>query len=266
MYQFRKVANQTTTTGLGFDLSMSPVAPQYYAATPLKAMVLAQSTDGGLFHGSSVSSDGYTKYVDRVTMMCNSATPLPIAVCFMDYLLYYPNVDEGSTDYQSMDNTNGLTRYADGNGVRMMCVSQGARVGGQQFYVTYTNQDGVSGRVTPNITMNTGVPNGNIISSGRNVNGTSGLFIPFQDGDTGVQSVDGVTMVGSDSGLFAIVLVKPLFNTVIQEAGCVREKHLLVTNSRLAEIKADAYLNMVVIPNGSLSSVIVSGDLSFVWG
>lgn len=266
IYQYRKVANQTTTTGLGFDLSMSPVAPQYYAATPLKATTLSQSADGGLFHGASVTSDGFTKYLDRWMITVNSSTPLPIPVWLLDYLLYYPFVDEGSTDLQTMDNTNVLTRYTDGEGVRIMCVSQGSRVGGQQFYVTYTNQDGVGGRVTPNVVMNTGTPNGNIITTDRATNLSSGLFLPLQGGDTGVRSVEGVTMLGSDSGLFAIVLVKPLVSSFVHETSCVHEKNMLITENRLIEIKPDAYLNMVCIPQNSLSAIVVSGDLSFVWG
>ena len=57
---FRKQATQTTSSGIWFDLSMSPgnPVPNYYigaagAFTPLK-----RSTDGGLDHGPSVGQFG----------------------------------------------------------------------------------------------------------------------------------------------------------------------------------------------------------------
>jgi len=52
-YGWRKVPTQTTGSGIWFDLSMSPGNPvaNFYAAAPIESKALAQSTDGGFFHG-----------------------------------------------------------------------------------------------------------------------------------------------------------------------------------------------------------------------
>ena len=72
-----------------------------------------------------------------------------------DYLLFYPQVDMDSVDPQAMDNTVTLPRYESGDGVRMFVVAQYPYIGGVGFSITYTNQVGVTGRTTGNITMNT---------------------------------------------------------------------------------------------------------------
>jgi len=66
----------------------------------------------------------------------------------LDYLLYYPSIDDGTLDEQVMDNTVTLPRYTDGKGVQMMAITTGVRTGGQTFQVKYTNSDGVAGRLS----------------------------------------------------------------------------------------------------------------------
>lgn len=264
-YTWRKVPNQISTQGIWFDLSMSagmPV-PQYYAATPLTATVMSFSSDRGIFHGYDVAPD--TKYLRMTVAQTATATALPMDMYLLDYLMYYPFVDEGTTDPQDMDNTNTLTRYTDGVGVQVMAVSQGSRTGGQQFNITYTNSDGVSGRVSPNVTMNTATANGSIITSATATSFSSGPFIPLQEGDTGVRSIEQVTMLGPDVGLFALVLVKPLAQTQIREITAVNEKDYLLQGGVCPEIKNDAYLNWICLPNGSLSGSVVYGDLKVLW-
>ena len=130
---WRKSPSQASTAGVWFDLSMSPgnPAPQYYAASPLVAKTLTQSGDGGLFHGGAVSPA--SKHLSRVTALTSTATALPMPMILCDYLLFYPFVDEGSTDEQLMDNTTTLPRYTDGEGVQVMAVSVAGRTGGVWF-------------------------------------------------------------------------------------------------------------------------------------
>jgi len=140
-YTWRKSPTQTTTQGIWFDLSMSPGNPipkYWFDNTPLKAQVVAQSTDGGLFHGSNVSPK--SKYLRELMAFCVTATALPMPMILCDYLLYYPTIDDSITDPQTMDNTNVLTRYTNGNGVQMIAISDATRTGGQTFTVTYFHQ------------------------------------------------------------------------------------------------------------------------------
>lgn len=264
-YIFHKVPNQVTTQGIWFDLSMSAgnPGPQYYAATPLTATVMSYSSDKGIFHGYDVSP--YTKYLAVTSIQTATATGLPMPLYLLDYLMYYPFIDEGTTDQQDLDNTNVLTRYTDGDGVQVMAVSQGSRTGGQSFFITYTNQDGVSGRTSQTVIETTAAANGTLVTSARATAGNVSPFIPLQEGDTGVRSIESVTMLGLDVGLFALVLVKPLAMTQLREITAPTEKYYHLEGGILPEIKNDAYLNWICNPNGSLSGSIIRGDLKTVW-
>ena len=133
---WRKSPTQVTTQGIWFDLSMSPGSPvpNYYAAAPLIATLLSRSTDGGLNHGGNVSSS--YKVLRRLSALATVATALPMPMILLDYLLFYTFVDEGVTDVQTMTNTNTLTRYTDGVGVKIMAVVVGAH--SQAAGVTFT--------------------------------------------------------------------------------------------------------------------------------
>ena len=156
---WRKVPTQTTGSGIWFDLSLSPgnPVPQYYAAAPLAAIALARSTDGGLDHGPNVSP--YTKHLHKFMAMTQTATAVPLPMILCDYLMYYPFVAMDAGE-QTMTNSVTIPRYTDGAGVEIMAVEVAAQVGGAQFFVTYTNSDGVAGRVTATVRCNTQTVNG----------------------------------------------------------------------------------------------------------
>jgi hypothetical protein len=257
IYSWRKSPTQVTTAGLWFDMSMSPgnPVPQYYAASPLVSVAMRQSTDGGFFHGASANG----KVIKSFLSMSNSATGLPMPMIFCDYLLYYPFIDEGTTDTQALTNSVTLPRYTDGKGVQVMAVSVASRTGGQSFYFSYTNQDGVSGRTSQTVVQNTSTAIGTIVTSATATLNASGPFIGLQSGDSGVRSIESVTMLGPDVGLFTLVLVKPLFTTQILEQTAPTEESFVVEKGSIPTLEDDAYLNLLAMPNGSLSGVSLFG-------
>lgn len=268
-YSFwRKTPSQATTAGIWFDMSMSPgnPNPQYYAATPLVAQQMKRSTDGGLYHGSDHATKD--KFLKRFLILSASATGLPMPFILADYLLYYPFVDTGTNDVQSMDNTLTLPRYTDGKGVQMMAVSVAANSGtSPSFVVSYVNQDGVT-KTTPTCILNTSTANGSIVSNNATV-GTAiatSPFIALASGDTGVRSVNSVTFTsGTDVGLFSLVLVKPLITSVLLEQTAPCEVECLTYQNNLPRIYSDAFLNLITLPNGSLSGVAFHGEIETVW-
>ena len=264
-FMFRKTPSQATVTRPWFDMSMSPgnPIPQYYIGAIATATPLKHSTDGGIYHSKAVSPQ--KKFLRKTTLMSNSATGLPAMFLLLDYLMFYPFIDEGTTDEQFMDNTQTLPRYTDGAGVKIMAVSVAGRTGGQSFVVSYTNQDGVSGRTTLAALENTAASNGQIVTSQVNANAPSGPFLTLQSGDTGVRSIESVTMLGADVGLFSLVLVKPLAQTQIRGVDAAVEVDHLTDKANLVQIQDDAYLNWIVCPQGSLSGVSIFGDIRVVW-
>lgn len=262
---FRKMPTQTTGAGIWFDLSMSPgnPAPNYFIGSPNVFVPLAQSTDGGLRHGGNV---GTKKHLRK--LMALSTVTTPISGLLLDYLGFYGFVDESVTDEQFMDNTVGLTRYANGNGVMLMPVVVAGHTGGQPFTVKYVNQDGVPDRITQTAVMGTQVTNGTILHSQQA--GTAyvnnGPFLTLQAGDTGVRSVQSVTIGGvGDVGLFALVLVKPLATFSLFGNDSATEVDYLVDTPTIPEIQNDAYLNLIVMPNGQIAGSTLLGTIETTW-
>jgi hypothetical protein len=247
---------------------MSPgnPVPQYYAASPMIGQVLKQSDQWWFFHRWDVSP--MKKYLARSTLISSSASAIaPFILC--DYLYYYPFIDEGSTDEQIFDNTTPRTRYITDKWVQMMAVSVAGRTGWARFQVKYTNQDGVTWRITPIHIETTAQANGSIVTS-QQIDSTAGNrtspFMALQGTDTGVQKIESITMIDPDVWLFALVLVKPIITTCIANIDApVEVEYFRDQGWRLPEIQNDAFLSFITLPAGSLSGVQIIGDLTFIF-
>lgn len=265
-YTWRKTPSQVTTAGFWFDLSMSPGRPvpkYWFDAPPAIAKQISYSADGGLEHGGGVSPS--EKYLRLTTGLATAATALPLTMILCDYLLYYPSIDDSVTDEQVMDNTVTLPRYTDGEGVQVVAISVAGRTGGASFYFTYTNQDGVSGRVSRTVTQNSASALGTIVNAATATAGGGGPFIGLQDGDSGVRSIDSVFMLTPDVGLFTLILVKPLGTSVIREITAPVEKDYFMESAVIPRIYDDAYLSFLCLPQGTLAATVLMGDIKTIW-
>ncbi len=265
---WRKLPSQATTAGIWFDLataSGNPKAKNWFDAAPLVAAQVKQSTDIGIYHGKDVAPS--QKYLRKTLSLSSNVNPLPMKMILCDYLLYYPTIDDSETGQQDMDNSVTLPRYTDGAGVQMIAVTLAGRTGGQTFTVTYTNSSGVSGRTSQTVAQNTSAIIGTITTSFLTVNasGSASPFIGLQAGDTGVRSIQSVQMNGSDTGLFALVLVKPLSETQIKATDGPVEVDYLMHRGEMPRIYDDAYLNYLCLPNGSLAGVALIGNVKTIY-
>lgn len=264
---WRKTPTQTTGAGIWFDLSMSPgnPVPNYYAASPNIAIALKQSTDGGIPHGGAVAP--LKKHLKQFTAMTVTASAVPLPMILCDYLLFYPFVDMSVTDEQFMDNTVTLPRVTSGLGVQIMPVEVAGQsgIGNPQFFVRYTNSDGVTGRQTPNVACNTQVVNGTIITGAPNTNQSAGPFLPLQSGDRGVRKIESVTFITGDVGLISFVLVEPVENTAIRTIDAPAERNTFVDFADLPVIEDDAYLNLICCPQGTLAGAPLHGTITTIW-
>lgn len=265
---FRKAPAVVTVAGTWLDYSMIPGTPppQYYAATPLVAQTLS-SADGGIAHGGNVTPS--TKYLRRLTAMATGAGGVPQRILLLDYLMFYPFCDMGSADSQEMDNTQILLRHTTGDGVKMMAVLVAPHsLAGDTFTVTYTNELGQPGRITPSHTMTTGAAvNATILTTQSAGAGRIGPFMVLQGKDNGVRSIESVQCTnGFDVGLFTMVLVYPLADFMVREITAPVEKDWFTdAGAAVPAIVDGAYLNFISCPSGSVTGVPLFGDVSFVW-
>lgn len=266
---WRKQPTQTTAAGVWFDLSMSPgnPAPNYYIGAVGAFTPMRQSTDGGLRHGGNVAPA--KKYLRKLLAQTATATATPCQMMLLDYIGFYGFIDESVLDPQPLDNTTPLPRHTDGRGVQMMPVTVAGHTGGQPFAVSYTNQDGVAGRTSQTATMSTQFVNGTILHSQQSGSAyvNNGPFLALQAGDTGVRSVESVTIGGvGDVGLFSLVMVKPLASIALRGIDAPTEIDYLTDMASLPQIADDAYLNFLALPNGTLSGAPIIGMLETAWG
>ncbi len=265
---FRKQATQTTGAGIWFDLSMSPgnPAPNYYIGSPNVFVPLKQSTDGGLRHGGNVSPS--RKFLRKLMVLSPTAAANPLPLKLMDYIGFYGFIDESILDEQFLDNTVAPTRSV--VGAQLMPVVVAGQTGGQPFTVNYTNQDGVAGRITQSVVMGTQFVNGTILHSmpAGALYPDTGPFLPLQAGDSGVRSVQSVTIGGTgDVGLFALVLVRPLASISLRGIDAPTEiDYLTDMGGSMPVIEDDAYINFLALPNGTLSGAPIHGILEACWG
>lgn len=262
---FNKNITATMAVGVSQDLSGlsgNPIA-QYYLGAAGTSTGLYRSTDWGLNHGGNVDTKKYLH-----TMLLNTVSAMtPITVRLFDYLMFYPFIGM-DTGLQNLTNTITLPRYEAREGVQMMIVEQNPYTGGAQVQVGYTNQDGVSGRLTPIIRLNSQTSIGTIASSERVTSGVSGNFLALQGNDYGVQSVETIEFITGDTGVCAIVLVKPIASFAIFETTAPCLYDLWFEMGVLPEIRNDAYLNFVVTPSANLTGAATNtifGEMTVIW-
>jgi hypothetical protein len=266
---WRKSPAVITSTGFWQDLAMSPGNPKpiFYASEPLVAQTMSFASDGGIFAGGAVSPS--KKVLRQMTALSVTAGSVPLAMVLCDYLLYYPFIDESELGRaQPLDNTQTLSRYTTGEGVQMMAVVTAPHTGaGPTFNVSYTNQAGVAGRTSLTVTMGGQTVNGTILTSAPATAGCLGAFIPLQVGDTGVRSVESVTIqtIG-DVGLFTLVLVKPLADINLRGVDAPSEvDYFKNQGGQMPVIEDGASLNYIALAAGNLTGTTIHGLASFTW-
>lgn len=265
---YRKQPAISPVQNVYHDLTPAPgfPSPFYYASSPLEAVQMKKSANGGINHGPNVYPG--QKVLKSIVSFGGNQSWTNVTFILCDYLMYYPFFDENDTSVQYMINNVSLPRYTDGNGVMILPVSVGSRTGGQTYQVTYTNQNGVSGRVSKLTYQNNSSAINSIMASaaGASTNFTS-PFVPLADGDTGVRSIESVQMIsGSDTGLMTFVLVKPLATHFVYDSLAANETDFATMyGGRLPVIEDDAYLNFVCLANGSYSGVSIYHEMKFLF-
>jgi hypothetical protein len=245
------------TAGFFVDLNQTSGKPKYnaFAGNQLSLNVLSGVGNDGVYTGPFIS--GREKYLIRWQVLnINTAanTIPPDHIFLLDYLGFYPLIDGDSTDIQALDNTETLTRYTDGEGVRISFIVQAPMTATAPLTVTYTNSKGVSGRVsTFNVSAGTSI---GVCANGTHTAGggaQASAFWPLAQGDTGVRSIESVQFGGSAGGFVCAALVKPLANIVTLESGVPVEKNFGFTNQPV-RIYDGAYLNFMTQRVGTLAA------------
>ena len=265
---FRKVPSIASTAGSVIDFSMAPGSPKpnFYLGNEREATLLTASK--GLYHGANVVPA--RKYLRKFAALSVSSGIVPVAITLLDYLMFYPLIDMDNTDEQTFFNHSdditipSLPRYTTGEGVQAFVVATNPYAGGGQFFIKYTNSNGVSGRTSRIMTINTNTTIATVIHSGVSAN-VGGTFINLAQGDIGIREIDSITFITPQGGLSALVLCKPIANVLVRDVDCWAEWDFLIMKSGLPCIYDGAYLNMIGAVNGNAGGQYLIGYIETVW-
>ena len=249
------------TAGVFVDMNQTSGQPIYNPFASSQALFTALEGVGnrGLYAGNFLT--GSTKHLVRWQVLnpnttANTTSPDYVYLC--DYLGYYPLIDGDSLDQQVLDNTASLTRYTDGEGVRIVIIAQAPMATPADLTITYTNSDGISGRtVTHTVIAATSI---GVAVSGTGTGGTASPtpFVPLASGDKGVRSIQSVQFLAASGGFICLALVKPLAQIQTYEANVPVEKNYGFDNQMLPEIKQGAYLNFLIMRSGTAAGQLRS--------
>lgn len=237
---WRKTTSVTAVTQQWYDDSMLAGIPaaNFYASAPLVSATL--DANDGIRHWRL--EEGASEHLLEALVFGNAGTlEAPAQFMFCDWLLYYPFLDGDSADAQDLTNTVTLPRYTDGRGLRAFLVAQGTGSQVGAYTLSYTNSDGVAGRISSGTVV---VPSGAgfVLTTGS---GTANRFEPFirlQGTDTGIRSVEQFTWTAQPGGIAALVIVKPLAHLLYAEIGTVAEQTYY---PRFPKLESGAYLGVL---------------------
>ena len=234
------------TAGRWYDASSwagTPVA-NAWAGTALNWKTCDETTGNGtqifgIQHNGNVASA--TKHL--INAMAMTPGLVPGVLMLVDMQGYYPGISLNLATAQTLVGTPTL-RYANGAGIRaFMAITTAAGAAAHNLKLSYTNQAGTAGRTLPvTVSCTASAIQSHITHSGTAAN-NYGPFLPMASGDSGIQSVQTVTIsAASGAGVGALVLARPLMTLPITTAGVAVERDLVNQLPSLPQIKDGACL------------------------
>jgi hypothetical protein len=196
-----------------------------------------------------------------------AATAVPGTLTLVDMQGYYPGISNNTTAAQTLVGTPTL-RYANGAGVRAYMVQTATGgAGAQNFNMSYTNQAGTTGRTMPATVACTASSVVSRINHSGVAANNYGPFLPLASGDTGIRSIQTVTLSAATTGTFAMVLARPLASITLSVTGLMTEKDLLNQIPSFPVIPDGACLTWIWNAGAATATATtLAGGVEVVWG
>jgi hypothetical protein len=237
------------------SLFQSAGLPGAGAYTSGAGATMNNATAGALSFGMTNPTGADLKYL--LTFGYTAVQQINIAM-LVDQLVGFGALS-GSLNTSQTVGSPALTRYTSGAGV-MLTFDVTVALGGtpSNITVSYTNQAGTAGQVTPAQAMTTSA----IVQRLQPV--TLGPFIQLAAGDFGVRAVASVTLSASmTAGTFAGILYFPLSFVPGVTGNIYAERDSTVQIDGLTQLAAEGggalgCLNVFVFPNGASTGVMTA--------
>jgi hypothetical protein len=222
-----------------FDVAGSPGAG-VLAGTSVSAGVVPTDATAGCptINAFGAGNTGYIEAVDFGSSVACRIRLYDLLWKGGAYPFSAAQVLTGQPSFESRVTLNGAPDY---KGVQIWLEAVTAFTGNQSIAVTYTNQDGVTGRSTGTIATGIAPILGRM------------LQLPLQSGDTGVQKIESVTSTVSTVGTFNVLLLRRLWSGRCRSAND-GDTHG-PDKTGLTPVFADSALFMMVAPDSTATGI-----------
>jgi hypothetical protein len=267
---WNKIVPAAHTAGRWYDFSPlngTPIA-NAWAGTALNWVTCTETTGNGtqifgIPHSGNVST--MTKHI--VNAMAVTPGVVPGVLMLVDMQGYYPGISMNSATAQTLVGTPTL-RYPSGIGVRAMLVTTVATgATAHNVAYNYTNSAGTSGRTNPvTVACTASAIVGHMTHTGTAAN-NYGPFLPLASGDSGMQSVQTVTLsAASGAGTAALAFVRPIAIMPITTAGVAVERDFVNQFPSLPRIIDGACLTWIYFAGGvTAANTNFYGSIEGAW-
>lgn len=231
-----------------------------------QALTDATTNATGIQHGGAV---GGFKVLLNAAAQTAAATTAPCVLMLVDLLGFYPVTSVTTTGAQTLNNTVTLPRYTDGAGVQAF-ITPSTVMGAAtpSISIGYTNSASTAGRATPATLPigNTAAAVTSVVYSGTGA-GKFGPFMPLQAGDSGIKSVQSISLSASYvSGVLNLVLCRPLLTLPITTLGVTAERDLINQLNSGPRVYDGACLAWLMLAGAATPvAAPLSGHLEFGW-
>lgn len=258
------------TAGRWYDfsgLNGTPIA-NAWAGTALNWVTCNEAAGNGtqifgIPHNGNVASA--TKHL--INTMAVTPGVVPGVLMLVDMQGYYPGISLNSATAQTLVGTPTL-RYTNGVGVRaFLSVTTASGATAHNIAMSYTNQAGTAGRALPvTVSATASAIVSHIPHSGTAAN-NYGPFLPLAGGDSGIQSVQSVTVsAASGAGVASLVLARPICVLPLTTSGVAVERDLVNQLPSLPRIIDGACLTWLYFAGGTTAaSTNFYGSIEAAW-
>jgi hypothetical protein len=222
------------------------------------------TTRFGIPHGGNVSA--FIKHLSTVSAWSTAATGVPAVLKLVDLQGYYPGISMASATAQTLTGTPSM-RYS--NGVRAaLAIRTTSGATAHNLQMSYTNQSSTAGRTLPGtVSCTVSAITPHICHTGTAAN-NFGPELPLATGDTGILSVQSVTLsASSTAGTGVLLLYKPLATIPLSIASLMTEKDFWNQLPSAPQIKDGACLGFILGTGAAVASATTfAGHTETVWG
>lgn len=250
---WNKLVPAAHTAGRWYDFSPLAGTPgaNAWAGTALAWQNANSSSGWAMPMGAAVTPD--TKHL--LNAMAVTPGVVPGVLMLVDMQGYYPGISLNVATAQTLTGTPTL-RYANGAGVKAyFVVTTASGATAHNIAMSYTDQSGNAGNTMPvTVSCTASAITSHITHSGTAAS-NYGPFLPLAAGDSGIRSVQTVTIsAASGSGAGALVLARPLLTLPLTTSGLAVERDLVNQVPSLPQIQDDACLVWLYFAGGTTAA------------